>query len=69
MRKFLKTLPYILAVPLYLVLFVLLTVIGHTLGVSGNGMTFSIPTTIVLLVVDLLITYHFKYKKLYKSQE
>ena len=62
MKTFLKRLPYKPVIMVYLVLFLTLTVIGKYSGFDWYGFTFSIPTTLTIVIIDLLATY-----KLYKK--
>lgn len=61
MKNFLKVLD-IRAVLLYFLFFLFLNLIGVELEFDNFGLNFSLPITLIVLVIDLLLTYK-KYKK------
>jgi hypothetical protein len=66
MKDFLKTLPYKQALAVYLLLFLVLTIVGRCLGYDWYGFKFSIPIISITLIIDLLATYKI-YKKWRKN--
>jgi len=62
MKTFLKRLPYKPVLMVYLILFLVLTVVGKYFGFDWYGFKFSIPVTLTIVIIDLLATY-----KLYKK--
>lgn len=62
MKTFLKRLPYKPVLMVYTVLFLILTIVGKYFGWGWYGFKFSIPTTLTIVIIDLLATY-----KLYKK--
>lgn len=63
MIDFLKRLPYKTVLPLYVIFFLVLTIIGKSLGYSWLGFKFSIPLIFISILIDLLLVYKLKYKK------
>ena len=57
MRNFLKMLPYKPALMVYLLVFLVLTVVGKLFGYDWYGFKFSVPIILTSLVIDLLVTY------------
>lgn len=65
MKNFLKVLD-IRAVLLYFLFFLFLNLIGVELEFDNFGLNFSLPITLIVLVIDLLLTYK-KYKKWHQN--
>ena len=63
MIDFLKRLPYKTVLPLYVIFFLVLTIIGKTLSFGWLGFKFSIPLIFISVLIDLLLVYKLKYKK------
>lgn len=66
MRDFIKKLPYKHALPLYVIFFLILTIIGKYCGFEWYGIKFSLSITFISLIIDLLLVYRI-YKKSYKK--
>lgn len=66
MKNFLRSLPYKPALMVYTFILLVLSLIGRYLEYSWYGFKFSIPIIVMVLIIDLLVTYKL-YKKWWKN--
>jgi general stress protein CsbA len=62
MKDFLKIIDYRHVLPLYVIIFLILTLIGQHYQFDYYGTEFSLPIIIVSLMIDLFVLYRI-YKK------